>query len=250
MELPFGQQARTVRTNLKLSQKAVEDRTGINQPRLSKIENGQDDASADVIDKLAEAYGLDPVAFVRGTNREAHYIAQRLQPDEREELARIARLKDAAALEYAYLSYSRICDLFDAAYGEGVVPPFRGEERYIDLREFCKKALVAVERFIPGFGALIHFPDHLEPEGADDDQLHGWEFERPYLKRSLRAIQEAMNPYNDCYDADKREFMVKHYRLDRVDAEIAELRAARLAAERQISKRTEVMSKRQGHDSS
>jgi hypothetical protein len=202
-----------------------------------------------VIDKLAGTYGLDPVALVRGTNREAHYIAQRLQPDQREEHARVARLKDAAALEYTYLGYSRICELFDAAYGDGVVPAFRGEGRYIELRQNCKKAIAAVERFIPGFKALIHFPDHLEPEGDDDDQLHGWEFERPYLKRSLRAIQEAMNPYNDCYDAEVREFIVKHYGLDRVDSEIAELKAARLAAERQVAKRIEMMSKRQKGDS-
>ncbi|MDB5072235.1 MAG: Helix-turn-helix domain [Candidatus Eremiobacteraeota bacterium] len=249
MELAFGERGREVRTKLKLSQETVEARTGISQPRLSKIENGKEVASADVIDKLAEAYGVDPVAFVRGTNREAHYIAQRLQPDQREEHARVARLMDATALEYAYLSYTRICDLFDAAYGDGVVPAFRGEERYIDLREFCKKAIAAVEKFRPGFGSLIHFPDHLEPEGDDDDQLMGWEFEHPYLKRSLRAIQEAMNPYNDCYDAESREAMVKHYHLDMVDAEIEQLKAARLKAERLIAKRIEMMSKRHGDDS-
>lgn len=244
MKVAFGDRARQVRSKLELSQQAIEERTELNQPRLSKIENGKEIASADVIDKLAKAYGVDPFVFVRGTDREAYYVGNRLSPDEREEHARVARLKDAAALEYVYLSYTHICELFDAAYGEGIVPAFRGEERYIELRQFCMKAIAGVEKFLPGFGSLIHFPDHLEPEGDEDDQLIGWQFEHPSLKRSLRAIQEAMIPLSDCYDSESREAMVKHYRLDIVDDEIATLKAARLRAERLIAKRIEVMSRR------
>jgi transcriptional regulator with XRE-family HTH domain len=238
---PFGERAATIRESLGLTQSDVKTRTGIQQPRLSKIETGAEPASADIIDKLAAAYGRDPVEFVRGTNREAYYIAQRLQPDQREEHARISRIREAAVLEFAYLGYSRVCELFDAAYGTGVVPAFRGEARYIELRQFCKKAVAEVERFSPGFGALLHFPDHLEPEGDMDDQLLGWEFEGPLLKKSLRAIQQAMNPYSDCFDAESRDFLVKHYGFDRVDAEIAELKKARIAAERRIAKQFETM---------
>jgi hypothetical protein len=47
-------------------------------------------------------------------------VAQRLKPEERDKLAREQRLRDAAALEYLYLVYSRINEFFDAAYGGGI----------------------------------------------------------------------------------------------------------------------------------
>ena len=133
---PFGERVASIRKSMGIAQSRV---SGIGQPQLSKIENGKETASAALIDRLAAALGRTPVELVTGTDREGYYVGQRLRPEEREELSREQRLKDATTLEYLYLFYTRICDMFEALYGGGIVPAFRGEEAYIEMVSNCKK---------------------------------------------------------------------------------------------------------------
>jgi len=234
----LGRRVRQIRKSLGLSQKGV---PGVNQPRLSKIEAGKEEASADVIDKLAAAFGRDGLTLVRGTDREGHYTAQRLQPDQRDELVRLDRLKDAVTLEILYLQYSRIFELFNVLYGEHTFVVHSAswlEERYIDLRERCKSCMHRLTHIIPDIFSIIYFPDHIEPEGDMDDLVIGsWEFEGADVKKSLHNLQEAMHEYRDCYSEEARAAIEKHLNFKVIDEEIEALRAAQKKAHSEFVKR-------------
>ena len=234
--VPFGRRIAAIRASLGISQSKV---AGISQPRLSRIETGEQKASASIIDRLSESLGRTAIDLVKGTDREGYYVSQRLKPEEREELTRNQRLRDATALEFVYLYYTRIHDLFEALYGGGVVPAFRGEEAYIELRSNCEKAIGAVECFQPGFGESMFFPDHLEPENDEDDMLLCWEYFGAELKKSLRHVQQTMQEYSDCFDPDSRNALVHLWNLDKMDETIAMLRQARIEAERRLWRRAE-----------
>jgi hypothetical protein len=103
---------------------------------------------------------------------------------------------------------------------------------YIEMVSNCKKAISGVERFMPDFGTTIFFPDHIEPENQEDDMLMCPEYYVAELKRSLRQIQQAMNEYNDCFDQDVRNVLLRFWKLDKLDESIAKLREARIEAER------------------
>lgn len=59
VRLLFGQNCRTARIKAGLSQEEVSIRTGIPQPRLSKIEQGKQNLTIDTMIVLATAVGCD-----------------------------------------------------------------------------------------------------------------------------------------------------------------------------------------------
>jgi hypothetical protein len=85
------------------------------------------------------------------------------------------------------------------------------------------------------FGASIYFPDHLEPENADDDMLMCWDYFAGELKKSLRLVQRARQEYGSTQiEESVIEELERYLRLDKLDELIAMLREARMSAERRV----------------
>ena len=81
----FGDRVKAVRKELGLNQEALVNRlgAGFEQPRVSRLEKGTLAASAEVIDKMAAVFGRTGRELAQGTDREGHYFAQGMSPDER-----------------------------------------------------------------------------------------------------------------------------------------------------------------------
>lgn len=237
---PFGDRVRLIRKSLGLSQDVI---PGIDQPRISKIERGREEASADVIDKLAEAFGREPLDLVRGTDREGHYTGQRLRAEQRDELAREKRWTEAADLVHLHILYGRIYNFFDVLYGEHslvVATQEWLEGRYIELRERCKKAIESVAHIIGPDAYDFYFPDHIVPDGDMDDLVIGsWEFEGAQMKKSLRLLQQALHDYRDCPLDEARVTLEAYLKIDVIDEEIEVLRKTQKEASKDFLRRIE-----------
>ena len=61
----FGQRLKTLRKEKGLSQEELAERSGLNRPYISGIEQGKRNVSLEVMEKLAEALGMGMGELVR-----------------------------------------------------------------------------------------------------------------------------------------------------------------------------------------
>jgi transcriptional regulator with XRE-family HTH domain len=59
----FGLRLKTLRKEKGLSQEELAERSGLNRPYISGIEQGKRNVSLEVMEKLAEALGVEMVVF-------------------------------------------------------------------------------------------------------------------------------------------------------------------------------------------
>jgi transcriptional regulator with XRE-family HTH domain len=59
----FGQRVKTLRKEKGMSQEELAEKSGLNRPYISAIEQGKRNVSLEVMDKLAEAIGIDIKGF-------------------------------------------------------------------------------------------------------------------------------------------------------------------------------------------
>jgi transcriptional regulator with XRE-family HTH domain len=245
MTFPFGRRSAEARIALGLTQGTVAKLARLNQPRLSKIERGKEDASVDVIERLAQVFDRDPLEFVKGTDREGHYIAERLKPDQRVRLATEERIRNAVAVMRVDVLYARVVAMFESVYGGSyIVPNFRGEVAYIALRKACRDALHEAEHGSEGLSHLVFFPQHFELEGEEDDRLMGgWEFEASEMRKSEWAIKEALHDFSDVDLSGARKLLEDKMGMTEFDKMIDQVRLAREHEEREWVRRINVAGK-------
>ncbi|MHB8355145.1 MAG: helix-turn-helix domain-containing protein [Vulcanimicrobiaceae bacterium] len=241
----MGSRIKALRDAQQITQVQMTNATGINQPRLSKLENGRECPSADVIDKIATVLGRSGLQIVSGTDREGFYRAQRLSPEQEQVSRTVERWKCAINVLSVYLIYSRILEMFDALYGGGIVPAFAGEDTYIHLRRQCELLLKEIDVAHPQTLAQIYLPDHFEFDGPDDDLLLAFnEFISADMRRSLRTIREIKADYADLLTMTLEDDMIKRMKLHLLDRNIADMREARIKCERETMKRLQATIKR------
>ena len=114
----FGSKVKTARKCQGMSQAVLAGITGLGQPRLSRIENSELPASAEVIDKVASALGKTGRDLASGTDREEYYLSMTMSPEQR-------TLERSFMLVTLSEAYQRIFDLFEALYGgwSGITSP-------------------------------------------------------------------------------------------------------------------------------
>lgn len=219
----LGKRIAAIRSEQGLSQSELGRRTGLGQPRVSKLESSELPASVAVIDKLAKAFGRMGRDLVRGTDREGYYLAEVLSPDE---IANERRLgQDATAFDVLILQqiYDRIVALFQAVYsGPYIAVNIAGvEEMYIDLRARCLRLVKNSALPIPD----LCLPDHLDV--IDQDDVDGWEFTEVELKKSSLALKQVVYDVKPSEQARRAlTFVLEYLKIDAVDKSIIGIRDA------------------------
>lgn len=236
----FGQRLAALRREQGISQSAVHELTGLAQPRLSKIEQGKLVASADVIDKLAAIFKRSGLDLAIGTDREAHYRAQRVTPEAQErEKATRSHLRGLAVMSLSLL-YDRVCNLFDALYGGMAFPSVGVEHIYIELTRAVRKAAEMIADFEPGVADELYLPDHLEPEGPEDDHLLAYgDCEVQEFTKSRHLLLRLASEYARSITNEERDELIKAWKMDWLDGQIAELRDIRKKSDAELARRFE-----------
>lgn len=232
----FGERLRALREEQRWSQKELGRRAKLQQSKVSRIESGEKTASAEVIDRLAAAFGRIGRELVRGTDRQEHYLDKALTEEEaaheREKLRREEYIARGTPVLILRVTYERIYSMFEAVYGGRYVEPVvHGEGLYLDMHLNCQKILAEVEELSPGISERIYFPDHLESR-YPGDVLDGWQmFERGEVQRSLRELLELEVRYCRELTPSFEEAIVRHFKIDQVDRMVDQLRTERIEAE-------------------
>jgi len=229
----FGLALRRERLARKMTQSTLALAARINQPRLSKIEKGEEGASLPLIGRLAAALGMRGQDLVADTNREDDYLGRALSPEQRVQAEVDRRRRRATPLMILTIHYRRVYDLFEAIYGGIVAPPVRGEEGYLELVDHCRRVLPDVEPIWPRVADELYFPDHLEVRGELDLKIDDWrDGERGLVMQGVAELERLCLHYGDVVSAEMRAAMEHYFKFDEVDTRLAEIRRAREALER------------------
>lgn len=195
---PFGKRVAAIRKELGLTQRDVAAAIDTDQPRITRIEKGLLPASVALIDKLATALHRTPADLVSGTDREGHYFAQGLAPEQLAEIQSKRRARHVVAALTLLAVYQRVVDMFAALHsGPYIIAPVSGEEQYLALRELCTRTATDL-----GDAPELYLPDHFEIVGEDDALER--EFTDEELRTSLlqlRAYVHGLNVPADVRDA-------------------------------------------------
>lgn len=234
----LGNRIRHIRDELGLSQRKLARLTGLDQGRLSRIENGALEASVEVIDKIAAALERSGRDLAAGTDREGHYFAQGLTPEQ------AAREREQQALSHDFdvllfeAIYERIVALFESVH----TGPFitvnidGGEAIYLDLLSALSKTRVRLD------GAPdVYLPKHLELT-SDDEALAWDEWEQPELRRSLLEVRKFVHEQHP--SEMTRNIVLQCSPMPAVDKAIADIREFEREQNAQWLKRVEAAAKR------
>ncbi len=229
----FGNRLAALRKEIGLSQRALGASTGLGQPRIAHLELGDQLASVAIIEKLASALNRPPRELAAGTDREGYYFSQTLGVEELASVALMRKsMRDATAV-FLRAGYERVLALFQALHaGQYVVAAVSGEEIYRSLRSYCEMLHAGLE----GAPAL-YFPDHFEIIDADD--VNGWEFEEPDLRRSLVELRAYVHELGVSREVDEESRKQFAEVFGPLDESIASLRKAQIEQSRKWWDRVE-----------
>jgi transcriptional regulator with XRE-family HTH domain len=213
----FGKRVAAVRLEQRISQAELARKTGLGQPRISRIENGALAASVSVTTKLGDALRRNARELVAATDRDGYYVAEALSPEEIADELHMVSLQKSFDIVMLRAFYDRISTLFWAVYGGPYIAVnVNAEALYLDLRSRCARIIENSSLDIPA----LYFPDHLDP--IEEDDVLSWEFIEGDIGRSAMALRHLEHQVNPSLEARQalETLLNDHLEIDVADNDI------------------------------
>jgi transcriptional regulator with XRE-family HTH domain len=221
MSLTIGERIKALREERRLSQAALATKSALQQPFLSKVEQGLKKPSPQSIDKIASALGIGGQTLAAGTDCEGTYFTARLSTDENRKRSEARAFERATLLNVFSAWYDRIRHLFEAIH-EGYF--YTSSPAIEDLYQFVLRSMHEYMRrisdFVPDIEDHVHLPEttdiHVRAGGVEDD-LKGieeegiWEYiDQPAMAKTALYLRQLRAADPACVKVDIEPLIAAH----------------------------------------
>jgi transcriptional regulator with XRE-family HTH domain len=218
--MEFGDRLTTILKELRMSQKDLARRAGVDASMISKLKSGRKSPSLDLIDRLAHALDMAPLRLIDNTDLVGRYAAERVNPQDLADFsnAKMAARRERIAQPLIAIQqiYDAICDIYWTYSFGGDFDAFV-ESRYLylteQLRIWTGKAKSELEI---DFDRGIYVPRF-------DDTSYSMDTEDRAIQYSRALILKELIPY-DPLSAQAIEETSQRVGLTRIQSELAAYR--------------------------